>query len=173
MQYEELIRARFSVRKFQDRPVKPQQLNAILEAGRIAPTAGNRQPQRILVVQGREGLEKMKQCTPCHFDAPLILLVCYDRTVVAKNSFGDKRTYGTVDASIVLTQMMLEAHDQGLGTVWVGLFDPQRLAQCFHIPEQYEILSLMPIGYPAADAAPSPMHFDKHPMEHTVFHESF
>ena len=173
MDYNDIIYTRYSVRKYSDRPVEQDKLNKILEAGRIAPTAGNRQPQRIVVIQGREAFEKIKRCTPCHFNAPLLLLVCYDKSVENNNHYGDKRPYGQVDASIVLTQMMLEAHNLGLGTVWVGLFNPELLRENFCIPAHYEILSLMPIGYLAQDAKPSNMHSEKFPIEHTVFYDSF
>ncbi|SHK87725.1 Nitroreductase [Anaerocolumna jejuensis DSM 15929] len=173
MDYEELINTRYSVRKFSDKPVEKDKLDKILEAGRIAPTAGNRQPQRIVVIQSKEAFEKMKRCTPCHFNAPLLLLLCYDKAVENNNHYGDKRPYGQVDASIVLTHIMLEAHNLGLGTVWVGLFNPELLREYFHIPASYEILGLMPMGYPAQDAAPGKMHGEKFPIEHTVFYNSF
>lgn len=173
MDYNDIIYTRYSVRKFSDRPVEKNKLNKILEAGRIAPTAGNRQPQRIVVIQGGDAFEKMKLCTPCHFNAPLLLLVCYDQSVENNNHYGDKRPYGQVDASIVLTHMMLEAHNLGLGTVWVGLFNPDLLRENFNIPAHYEILSLMPIGYPAPEAEPSSMHNQKFDLTHTVFYCSF
>lgn len=173
MDYDDIIYSRYSIRKYSDRPVEKDKLNKILEAGRIAPTAGNRQPQRIVVVQSEESFEKMKLCTPCHFNAPLLLLVCYDKSVENNNHYGDKRPYGQVDASIVLTHMMLEAHNLGIGTVWVGLFNPQLLREYFRIPTHYEILGLMPMGYPAPDAEPSKMHGEKFPIEHTVFYDSF
>ena len=66
---------RYSVRQFSDKPVEQEKLDLILEAGRIAPTACNYQPQRILVIREPEGLDKLKQCTSCHFDAPLALLI--------------------------------------------------------------------------------------------------
>ena len=173
MDYDDIIRTRYSVRTYSQRPVEQEKRNKILEAGRLAPTAGNRQTQRIVVVEGEEAMEKMKQCTPCHFDAPLLFLVCYDKSVENNNHYGDKRPYGQVDASIVLTYMMLEAHNLGLGTVWVGLFNPELLRKSFCIPDHYEILSLMPAGYPAADAKPGNMHSEKYPVEHTVFYDSF
>lgn len=173
MEFSELIRNRFSVRKYSQRPVEPQKLEAVLEAGRVAPTAGNRQPQRILVVDTPEGLQKMEACTTCSFHAPVVLLVCYDRTVENNNHLGDHRAYGQVDASIVMTHMMLAAWNIGLGSVWVGLFRPELLRQNFNIPADYQIVSLMPIGYAAEDAKPSVMHGDKFPLTHTVFHDHF
>ena len=66
---------RYSVRKFKDQPVEKEKLDLILEAGRIAPTACNYQPQRILVIEDTDALQKLKQCTSCHFDAPLALMI--------------------------------------------------------------------------------------------------
>ncbi len=173
MDYDDLIRTRYSVRNYSDRPVEQDKLGKILEAGRIAPTAGNRQSQRIVVIQSEDANAKIKQCTPCHFNAPLILLVCYDKSVENNNHYGDKRPYGQVDASIVLTHMMLEAHNLGLGTVWVGLFNAELLRKYFNIPVQYEILGLMPIGYPIPQVLPNKMHNEKFPIEHTVWYDSF
>lgn len=107
MDYDDIIFTRFSVRKYSDRPVEQDKLSRILEAGRIAPTAGNRQPQRIVVIKSQAAHAKIKQCSPCHFDAPLLLLVCYNKSVENNNHYGDKRLYGQVDASIVLTHMIL------------------------------------------------------------------
>ncbi|MFT8890156.1 MAG: nitroreductase family protein [Ethanoligenens sp.] len=173
MEFSELIQDRYSVRKYSKKPVEPEKLQAVLEAGRIAPTAGNRQPQRILVVDTPEGLQKMKKCTTCSFDAPVVLLVCYDTTAENNNHLGDHRTYGQVDASIVMTHMMLAAWNVGLGNVWVGLFKPELLKQYFNIPDDYRIVSLMPIGYAADEAEPGKMHGDKFSITHTVFHSHF
>lgn len=78
MNFSDLVKQRYSVRKYDPRPVEPEKLAAILEAGRLAPTAVNYQPQRILVVQG-EDMEKMKGCTPCLYGQPVCLVVCYDK----------------------------------------------------------------------------------------------
>lgn len=173
MEFSELIKDRYSVRKYSKNPVEPEKLQAVLEAGRIAPTAGNRQPQRILVVDTPDGLQKTKECTTCSFDAPIVLLVCYDTTVENNNHIGDHRAYGQVDASIVMTHMMLAAWNVGLGNVWVGLFKPELLKQHFNIPDDYRIVSLMPIGYAADEAVPSKMHDDRFSITHTVFHSHF
>lgn len=173
MEFSELIQNRFSVRKYSQRPVEPEKLQTVLEAGRIAPTAGNRQPQRILVVDTPDGLQKMKECTTCSYDAPVVLLVCYDPKVENNNHLGDHRTYGQIDTSIVMTHMMLAAWNVGLGNVWVGLFKPELLRQHFNIPSDYQIVSLMPIGYAADNAKPGEMHGNKFPITHTVFHNHF
>ena len=163
---------RYSVRKFKDKPVEKEKLDLILEAGRVAPTAANYQPQRILVIQDEAALEKLRQCTPYHFNAPLALMICYDKTTVWKN-----KTNGTiggdVDASIVTTQMMLEVADLGLATTWVGAFHHQKARELFDIPEYLVPVALLPIGYPAEGVQPHPWHFKRFDMNHSVFYNSF
>jgi len=167
-----LASRRYSVRRFSDKPIDKTTLDLILEAGRIAPTACNFQPQRILVIESDEARAKVKECTACHFDAPLTLLVCYDQTVSWKRKFdGDEG--GPIDASIVTTQMMLQAFELGVGSTWVGSFDPQKVRKVFKLPENYVPIALLPLGYPAADAAPSSGHAKREPRENTVFHNEF
>ena len=158
MDFLELAKERYSVRKFSDKKVEREKLDAILEAGRCAPTAVNYQPQRVLVLESPEALEKLKGCTPYHFHAPLALLVCYDREASWKRSF-DNCDMGAVDAAIVTTQMMLEAASLGLGTTWVGYFDPAEVRKAYELP--------------AADAAPAPFHEKRLAREETVFFDSF
>ena len=168
----DLAARRYSVRKFSDKPVEQEKLDLILESGRIAPTACNNQPQRVLVLQSEESRSKLKECTSCHFDAPLALLVCYDRTRSWKRSF-DGDDSGTVDASIITTQMMLQAFELGIGSTWVAHFDPQKVRNLFNLPKNYIPVALLPLGYPADGTQPSPQHSKRAPMEMTVFYDAF
>ena len=171
MTFAELALARYSVRKFDPRPVEPETLNQILEAGRVAPTACNFQPQRILVVQG-EDLEKMTDCTPMRFGQSVMLVVCWDSTVSWKNRLG--RDIGLVDSSIVLTQMMYAAQELGLGSLIVGVYKEDLLRERFRIPDHYEIGCMLMLGYPAEDCQPHPkLHEARRPIEETVFYGSF
>lgn len=163
---------RFSVRKFKDQAVEKEKLDLILEAGRIAPSACNYQPQRILVIDKPEVREKLKQCTAYNFGAPVTLLVCYDKTTCWKN--GTNGTIGgDVDVSIATTQMMLAAAALGLGTTWIGGFNHQKAREAFNIPEFLVPVVLLPIGYPADDVEPSPAHFKRFDLDHSVFYNSF
>lgn len=164
-----LLKERYSVRKFSDKKVEDEKLNLILEAARVAPTACNLQPQRLLVLDSEENLAKLKECTPYHFDAPLAILVCYDKTVSWKRKY-DGYDGGTIDASIVTTQMMLEIANLGLGTTWVGHFDPVKMVEKFELPENILPIALLPIGYPAEDAQPSPVHDKRLDLGQTVFY---
>lgn len=172
MDFEKLAQERFSVRKFSPKEIEKEKLDLILKAGQLAPTACNYQPQRILVIQDQDGLEKINKCTPHHFGAPVVLVICYDQTVSAKRSF-DGGEFGVTDASIVTTHMMLQTADLGLGTTWIGGFDPKAVEKEFSLPEAYVPVALLPVGYPAEDAKPAPMHTKREPMEKTVFYNGF
>jgi len=163
---------RYSVRKFKPDRIEKEKLDLILEAGRVAPTAANFQPQRILVIDNEEGLTKLKTCTPYLFDAPLALLICYDRETCWKHQQSGK-SGGEVDASIVTTHMMLEAANLGIGNTWVAGFDCDRIRELFSLPDYLVPVALLPLGYPAADASPHPVHFKRFELDHTVFYNSF
>ena len=164
----ELAANRYSVRSFTSQAVTQEDLAQILEAGRVAPTAHNDQPQRIKVITDAEGLAKVDESTPCRFGAPLVLLICYDKTACWKRPF-DAALSGEVDASIVTTHMMLMAHELGLGTCWVMYFNAEKAAEAFALPENIIPVAMLPIGYPAENAAPSPMHSSRLDMDRILF----
>ena len=103
MSFFQLVRQRYSVRKFDSRPIEQEKMEKILEAGRLAPTAVNYPPQRILVLQG-EAMEAIQGCTPCLYGQNAVLVGCYDKTERWKSR--SSREIGDIDGSIVLTQMM-------------------------------------------------------------------
>ena len=171
MTFAELVRERYSVRKFDSRPVEKEKLEAILEAGRLAPTGCNYQPQRILVVQG-EDLQRMAVCTPMRFGQTAVLVVCWDQTESWKDRTG--RDIGVVDGTIVLTQMMYRAQELGIGSLIVGMYKEPILREQFRIPEHYGIVGLLLLGYPAEGCQPhQQLHFERKPLEETVFYGSF
>ena len=172
MNFLQLVKERYSVRKFSEKKVEKEILELILEAGRVAPTACNYQPQRILVIENEESLIKLKSCTPFHFNAPLALLICYDSSVSWKRP-ADKVDMGSIDASIVTTQMMLQVQALGLGTTWVGLFDVDTIKETLEIPEYLVTVAVLPIGYPGSDAKPNPLHSKRHDISQTVFYNTF
>ena len=167
MEFLQLSEARYSLRKFSDRPVEAEKLAAILEAGRNAPTAHNLQPQRIFVLRSPEALEKADAGTAAHFHPPVILVVAYDPEAAWKRET-DGKNHGEIDASIAATQMMLEAADLGLGTTYVGMFEPEKLLAAF--PEMAGLcpIAMLPLGYPAEGAHPSRLHADRKPLEELV-----
>lgn len=167
MTFLELAKNRYALRGFSSKPVEKDKLDMILEAGRLAPTACNNQPQSILVLQSQEALDKLKKCTPCHFDAPMALIICYDKNVSWKRHF-DKKEHGDIDASIVCAHMMLQAAEMGLGTTWVCHFDPAAVIREFSLPDNIIPSSILPLGYAADGAEPAPMHTQRKPVSETV-----
>ena len=168
MTFLELAKKRFSVRKFTDQPVEKEKLDKVLEAGNIAPTAKNLQPQRIYVLQSEEALKKAYALTPCCYGAKTVLLFTYDIDEEWTNPLEDMIHSGDQDVSIVATHIMLEAEEQGLATCWVNYFPNTKAAEVFGLPESEVVVLMMPIGYAAADAVPTTNHTEKKPIEKTV-----
>lgn len=166
MELREVMKKRESVRQFKSAPVEKEKLLAVLEAGRLAPTAKNLQPQIVYVVQSAEGLEKIDTASPCRYGAPLVLMVCGDKNAVWQKS--TDYTTLDVDCSIVTTHMMLEACEQGLGSVWVGMFDGAKLSELFDLPENQVPVCLLPLGYTADEYPGSRNRGNRKPLEDTV-----
>lgn len=161
-----LAAERYSVRHFTDSLVPQSDIDKILEAGRLAPTAVNSQPQHIYVIRTPEAIAALNTVSPCVYGAPQAFLYCYDsRNVCAR---GADDNYGDIDVTIVLTHMMLEAANLGLGTCPVGYFDPVKIADVLSLPSHIHPVLLMPFGYPASDAAPGPGHTNSRPLEDMV-----
>ena len=172
MEFLELAKKRYSVRSFSSRPVEEEKLARVLEAGRLAPTATNAQPQRVLVLEGQEDMEKLAQCSKFTFGAPMALVVCADEQKAWVRSY-DGKNHGEVDACIVATHMMLEAADQGLGTTWVGVFQPDRISETFGLPAGVVPVAVLPLGYPGENAVPSGNHEKRKPLNETVCYHRF
>ena len=164
MTFIELAKARYSVRSYKSQPIEPDKLTHVLEAGRIAPTACNNQPQRIKIITESADLSKVDECTPCRFGAPVVLLVCYDKIVCWKRKF-DGACSGEIDAAIVTTHLILAAHEAGLGTCWVMYFDLAKTIELFNLPENIIPVAFLPIGYPEGDAIPADGHGQKMAMD--------
>lgn len=167
MNFQALAAARYSLRKFSVQPVEQEKLDLILEAGRSAPTAHNNQPQRIFVLRTPEALEKADACTAAHFHPPVILVVGYDASVSWKRET-DGKDHGEIDAAIAVTQMMLQAADLGLGTTYVGMFEPDKLLAAFPEMAGTRPIAMLPLGYPAEGAHPARLHNDRKPLEELV-----
>ena len=167
----DIMHKRRTVRAYDQRPVEPQKLAKVLEAGRWAPTAVNAQPQRILVLDSEENLAKVRAfCTfgwqkkyvdlaeesdtPDHeriviyYGAPVVLMVCYDREACWTHPQSGA-TSGPTDATIVATHMMMEAASLDLGSAWISYFDHQKARELLGIPDAWEISSMLYLGYPA------------------------
>ncbi|MBR4274458.1 MAG: nitroreductase family protein, partial [Bacilli bacterium] len=119
MEFLKLAEQRYSERAFDKaHPIEEEKLSKILEAGRLAPTACNLQPQKVYVLKTEDSLWKAAKLTHT-YDAPIVLLVCYDLNTVWKNSREEGYNAGEQDASIVATSMMFEAEDLGIHSIWL------------------------------------------------------
>ncbi len=168
MTFLELAKARYSVRKFKRDLIENTKLNAIIEAGRVAPTACNNQPQKIYIVKSEEMRKKLAAVCRYTFDAPVILVVAYDMERDWKNRLMPGYSSGETDAAIVCTHMMLEAWEQGIGSCWVGYFNADEVSHALGLPENLRVSAMLPIGYAAEDAQPAPLHSAYRELDDTV-----
>ena len=167
MEFREVIKNRYSCKKYSARQVEPEKLNAILEAGRWAPTAKNLQEQHIYVLQSEASLAKIDKATPCRYGAPTVLVVAFDKNNVFTYP-GGRMDSGAEDATIVATHMILAAADEGVDSCWVNFMDPEKLAAALGLPENEEVLMVMDLGYAAPGAGPLPNHSNRKALEETV-----
>ena len=167
MEFKEVVKNRYSCKKYSGRPVEKEKLTAILEAGRLAPTAKNLQEQRIYVLQSAEDLAAVDAVTPCRYGAPVVLAVAFDKNNVFVYP-GGKRDSGAEDATIVATHMILAAADEGVDSCWINYFDMDKMAEALGLPENEELLMLMDLGYAAEGAGPLLNHTSRKALGETV-----
>lgn len=167
MEFNTVLQRRYSCRAFSQNPVEQEKVDRILEAGRIAPTAVNKQPVHIWAVSSPETLEAIKGVTRSNYGATLILVVGCRPGDAWVRRYDDKNG-AEVDASIVATYLMLAAENEGLATLWVGSFDPALLKGILPGTDVYELVAMINVGYPADGSVPSPMHGSRIPMDEFV-----
>ena len=168
----DIIKKRFSVRKYENKPVEQEKLDAILDAAHCAPTAANMQPQKILVVQDPNNLKKFSAGANT-YGAPLVMLVCADLNSVWTRPY-DGKNMVDIDASIVTDHMMLTATDLGLGTCWITYFDPEAIRKAFDLPKELIPVNILTIGYSADKELASDRHSqNRKPLNDTVSFEKY
>ncbi len=174
MSFLELAKKRYSVRKYKDKPVETEKIRKILEAGRVAPTGVNAQPQRIFVLQKKESIDKLN-CGTRTFGAPLVFVICVEKSLSWVRPY-DKKCISDIDAAIVTDHMMLEATDLGLGSCWICYFRPNVVKDVLNLPDNIEPVNILAVGY--ADGEPMPA--DRHdtmslrkPVDELSFYETF
>jgi nitroreductase len=166
----EAIRTRRSVRKFSDRPVEQEKLQAVLEAVQQAPSWANLQCWRFVVVQEQAAKERISELSyveaffgPLGYktnpaqralaEAPVVIVACG-----VPNQSGSLRgqEYYLADVGIAAENLMLAAHELGLGSVFVGVFDEEQLGELLDIPPELRIVGLFPLGYPLEESKAGP-----------------
>jgi len=169
MDFAELIRQRYSVRAYKPTAVPDEILAQVLEAGRLAPTAANKQPFRVIVIhtKGRESELRRIYHRDWFTQAPLILCVCTVRAEAWKRAMYDGKSHADVDATIVMDHMVLAAADLGLGTCWIAAFDPAAAREVLALPPEVEPVLFTPLGFPNDQ----PKAKERRPLEELVRYE--
>ncbi len=169
MNFKELIKERYSVRGYKSDPIEDEKLQEILEAARLAPTAANRQPFQLIVVHTEGRKEELSRIYKRDWfvQAPIIIVACGlpSKAWVRR----DEANYGVVDVAIVMDHIILAAADIGLGTCWIGAFDPEATCEILNLPEGVDPIVMTPLGYP--DAPPRPK--ERKPLEELVRYENW
>ena len=166
MEFLELAKNRYSERNFASKPIEEEKLYKILEAGRIAPTACNYQPQRFYVLKSKEALAKAAGLTYT-YNAPVVILVCY-LSAEAWHNPRDGFCSGDMDASIAASSMMFEAEDLGVHSIWLRGFDAGKVQEAFDLPDGTAPSLMLALGFPAENAKPHKLHGQREPMEEFV-----
>lgn len=169
MSFQDLIRNRYSVRAYKPDPVPDDLLAPVLEAGRLAPTAANKQPFRVIVIhtQGREVELRRIYGREWFTQPPLILCVCTVRAEAWQRTMYDGKSHADVDATIVMDHMILAAAELGLGTCWIAAFDPAAARDILALPPEVEPVLFTPLGFPADQLRPK----ERRPLSELVRYE--
>jgi nitroreductase len=142
MEVLEAIRKRHSVRAYIAKEIPAEILDRILEAGRLAPSAGNIQPWHFVVVTNQQTRNMLSKGRFAKFltESPVVIVGCGNR----KSS----PNWYVVDTTIALQNMVLTATSEGLGTCWIGSFDENQVRKILGIPEKFRVVALLALGYP-------------------------
>ena len=167
MEFSEVVKNRYSCKKFDGRKVEREKINEILDAGRLAPTAKNLQEQKIYVLESDEMLAKVDKLTPCRYGASAVIVVAFDKNNVFTYP-GEKRDSGVEDATIVATHMMLAAANAGVDSCWLNFFNPDDAKKELGLPDNEEVLMLLDLGYAAPGTKPLENHGKRKSLSETV-----
>ena len=168
MELSEVIKKRRSVRDYLGRIVEDEKLSEVLEAGRLAPSASNRQEWRYIVVKEESTRKKIAEAANNQTfiaKAPVVIVCCAD-TDGHTMKCGQK-CY-PIDCAISIDHMTLRAVDLGLATCWIGAFSADKIKKILNIPENIVVFEILSLGYPAKSGAPTPrkslkeiIHYEK------------
>ena len=164
MEFYEVVKARRSVRKYKVMAVEKEKIDRILEAARLAPSAANIQPCQFFVVQSTDVKRQLKAAyAPDWFhNAPVIIVGCVDTRLAWRRS--DGKSYADVDLAIAMEHIILAATAEGLGTCWIGAFNPEPVRQALQLPAELEPVAMTPLGHPEVMPAPK----QRKPLTETV-----
>ena len=158
----EIVSMRRSIRKYEDRPVEEEKITKILEAVRLAPSSSNSQPWHVVVVRNKETIQALSKAAPVGSrfviswmaEAPLVFVLAVQRKLTHRvaGTFGHPNLW--LDAGIAGEHLVLAAQALGLGTCWIGWFSEGKVRGLVGLPKTYEVIALIPCGYPAEEPEP-------------------
>jgi nitroreductase len=156
MNFNQLIHKRYSCRHYSPDPVDEEKFNMILEAARLAPTAANRQPFQIIIIKTENQHDALLEIYNKEWfvQPPLVLCVCSQPEIGWYRKKYDGQSYAAVDAAIVVDHITLMAAELGLGTCWIGDFNPQAARDFLNLPDSVEPVAFTPLGYPLDSPTP-------------------
>jgi len=163
------IKLRRSIRSFEDRPIEEEKLLRVLEAGRLAPSAKNRQEWRYVIVKDKELRRKIAVASNNQYfiaEAPVVIVGC--ATMVDYVLSGGQPAY-TIDVAISMDHMTLQAVEEGLGTCWIGAFKEDEIKRILNIPTEMRVVEIMPLGYPKFLPDPKP----RKKLREIVFYDKY
>lgn len=147
------IRARKSVRGYLDKPIEEEKLVSVLDAGRLAPSASNRQEWRFIIVRDETTRKRISDAASRQSfvgDAPAIIVACAETD--EHLMMCGQQCY-PIDVAIALDHITLAAVEKGLGTCWIGAFDERQVKEILGVPDGIRVVGIMPIGYPTDPSA--------------------
>lgn len=166
LDFFEVIRNRRSIRKYQDKSVEKEKLQKILEAARLAPSAMNRQPYKLIVVSKKDILSKMNSACNQDWKAPIMIaMVSIPKEAWVRD---DGEEYWKADAAIAMHQVSLAAFAEGLGTCWIAAFKEKEVKELLGVDSGSRIPFLSPLGYPAENKGPITNRKTLESLVHTV-----
>lgn len=159
---------RYTCRRYSDKKISDEDILKILEAGRVAPTSHNNQPQKLYVLKSEEAKAKLFKDFEYNYKAPCYIVCAYDTEEVWRNDLDGNRESGDIDVAIVMTHMMLMIEELGLGACWIGRVNPEKVRANLELPETQKVVAVFSLGYHREDDRPSKLHLIRKSNEEIV-----
>ncbi len=170
------IKKRRSVRGYLDKTIPKQVLDCILEAARLAPTAANKQPFKLILVTDKQNKAKLVEASRKQTfieEAPIVVVGCAFPEESYQTIGGTIHTSEEIDVSIVFDHLMLQAAEEGLGTCWIGAFDESKVKEILNIPSNVKVIGLTPLGYPSGKEFKPGKHMQRKAVSEIVLYEKY
>ena len=169
MEFSQVIKTRYSVRAYKPDPVEDEKLEQVLDAARLAPTAVNRQPFQLIVIHTKGRAEELNRIYGREWfvQPPIVIGICGVPALAWSRR--DGMNYYAVDVTIAMDHLILAATDLGLGTCWIGAFDPDAAREVLGLPDTVEPIAFTPLGYPADE----PREKKRKPLSELVHDENW